>query len=161
MKILYLGSFDPAHMGHYNTFRKAEKYFGQPVKVCICINDLKESGVFSASERLEIAKTIFPGAEVSVDQDKDTIRELILSADGFVRGYNDEKDKQYAAGLAKYYGVADFLDKVHFFKIDEEYSAMSSTIIKARLFTDPDYVKYAVGELGYRMLLEKLSANNH
>lgn len=156
MKILYLGSFDPAHIGHYNTFRKAEKHFGEPIEVCICINDLKKSGVFTIEERLTIARSIFKGATVTAYQGKDTIRELILSADGFVRGYNNEEDKLYAVGLSKYYDVADLVDKVSFFKIDYEYSTMSSTNIKAKLHSDPEYVKYAVGELGYEMLLKKL-----
>jgi phosphopantetheine adenylyltransferase len=160
MRILYLGSFDPAHMGHYNTYLNARKYFGEPVEVCICINDLKESGVFGIDERLTIAKTIFPDATVSAYAGKDSIRELILSADAFVRGFNDEADKQYAVGLSKYYGVSDLVDKVHFFKIDEEYRDMSSTNIKARLFTDPEFVKSAVGELGYKMLLDKLGNRN-
>lgn len=156
MKIIYLGSFDPAHAGHYSTFRKAEKHFGQPVEVCICINDLKESGVFTIDERLLIARSIFKDAKVSAYQGRDAIRRLILSADGFVRGYNNEKDKRYVEALSEFYGVDNLVERVTFLKIDDEYSTMSSTNIKAKLHSDPEYVKRAVGKLGYRMLLEKL-----
>ena len=157
MRILYLGSFDPAHSGHYNTYLNAKKYFGEPIEVCICMNDLKEKGVFTLDERLAIAKTIFPDAVVTAHTGKENIRSLILSADAFVRGYRDESDKQYAVGLSKFYGVSDLLDKVHFFEIEPQFVEVNSTNIKARLFTDPDFVKSAVGELGYTMLLEKLS----
>ena len=160
MRILYLGSFDPAHMGHYNTYLNAKRHFGEPIEVCVCINDLKGSGVFTPEERLQIARSIFRDAKVGVYVGKDAIKELILSADAFVRGYNDEADKSYAVKLSKYYGVSDLVDKVHFLKIDDEYADMSSTNIKARLFTDPEYVKCAVGETGYKMLLEKLGNLN-
>ena len=156
MRILYLGSFDPAHSGHYNTYLNALKYFGEPIEICICMNDLKEGGVFTMDERLTIARSVFPDAVVSTHTGRDNIRQLILSADAFVRGYRDDTDKQYAVGLSRYYGVADLVDKVHFFKIEPQFVDVNSTNIKARLFTDPDFVKSAVGELGYTMLLEKL-----
>lgn len=40
-KIIYAGSFNPAHFGHKYILEQAKNYFQQEVEVCICKNELK------------------------------------------------------------------------------------------------------------------------
>jgi len=58
MKAVYIGSFDPAHLGHKNTYEKALLKLNCPIDIAICKSPLKDSGIFSMAERKIIAEDI-------------------------------------------------------------------------------------------------------
>lgn len=132
-EIIYAGSFDPAHNGHLNTYLKAMRILKENIKVCICYNELKPSGLFRLEERMLIAKATFPTDNISSYRTSEEIQKMILNADLLVRGYRkscEQEDKEYSMRLLAYYKSAELQERILFVEIDDEYEKVSSTIIK-------------------------------
>ncbi len=55
MKAMFPGSFDPIHLGHVDIVQKAVALFGEVV-VVVMHNPEKPVGMFSVTERVELAK---------------------------------------------------------------------------------------------------------
>ncbi len=160
-EIIYVGSFNPAHLSHKNTLEKAQNYFEQPVKVCICKNELKTTEFFSLPERLEFAKDIF-GEETDIDiyEGYKEIQQLLYDAQSIVRGYRNYKDYLYCYKLGFYYRVLNLKGKVTFIDVDPLYQDISSTKVKQQLYAEePDMslLNEMVGESGTKKLLQKVN----
>lgn len=157
MKAIYLGSFDPAHYGHRNTYEKAKRLLQCDIQIGICSNMLKMSPWFTTDERLLIAKSVFQTDDIVICNTMEEVINTVQKAHYIVRGYTTENDKQYALKLAKLYNVNEHEKKVQFVKIDEEYQNISSSNIKNMMKTNPEAVKKLISETGYNMLLNKIA----
>ncbi len=56
LRALYPGSFDPIHLGHIDVIEQAHELFGSVV-VAVMHNLAKPSGLFSVTERVEMAES--------------------------------------------------------------------------------------------------------
>jgi len=155
MKAVYIGSFDPAHLGHKNTYEKALLKLNCPIDIAICKSPLKDSGIFSMAERKIIAEDIFKAVRVSLYESETQILNLLNSYDLFVRGYNDESDIVYTKKLLKKYNCENKFSCVSFIKIDDEYKNVSSSNIKNSFLYDSEFSKKYLSIMGYNMLAEK------
>ena len=55
MKVMFPGSFDPAHIGHLDIILQAASLFDEVI-VAVMHNPEKPSGMFSVTQRVEMLK---------------------------------------------------------------------------------------------------------
>ena len=103
-RAIITGSFDPITSGHMDLIERASKMFDE-VYVVILANTEKKSGLFSAEERLEIAKVASSSAKrgnvtacLHSGLTSDIAREL--GAGFIVRGARNGSDFDYEYNLA-------------------------------------------------------------
>lgn len=130
MNAVYIGSFDPAHLGHRNTYEKACNELRIPIDVAICNNPLKVSTVFSLPERRNIAESVFLNCKISLYYNYEQILSLLNGYDLVVRGYRDKDDIDYVKKLLHTFNSESKFSSVYFVKIDKKYQDVSSSNIK-------------------------------
>lgn len=155
MKVVYVGSFDPLHFGHKNTYEKALRLLNIPIEIAICMNPLKKEYMFSLEERRTIAESVFSNACINLYDGQEEIIGLINNADMLVRGYCGESDIMYAKKLLKLYNCESKFASVLFIKIDDKFEKISSSSIKDSIQYEPQVAKENLSEIGYEMLLKK------
>ncbi|MBQ6961341.1 MAG: adenylyltransferase/cytidyltransferase family protein [Clostridia bacterium] len=152
--VVYVGSFDPAHNGHLNTYRKASCILNERIKICICYNELKPQGMFSIDERIAIAKALFHTNDICSFKNYYEIKQLIESSDLIVRGYrktDENAEKEYSAKLLSYLGLQELKDRLFFVDIDEEYESVSSSLIREYAKTDINSISQFLNEESFRI----------
>ena len=94
MKNVYLASLNPMHFSHRNTFLEAERQLNQKVFLCICQNALKDGGLFTLEERVEIAHKFYgiPREQIIMLSKKEEIISVIKNSTKIIRGIRSEKD---------------------------------------------------------------------
>lgn len=156
-KIIYVGSFDPAHYGHKYILQKAEKKFKQPVEVCICKNEMKENNFLTLEERYEFAKYIFgDSCNISCYESYDEIIGLMKDAKYIVRGSRNIKDYTYCVKGGIHYNILRYFWKIRFFRT--KYKEISSSFIRNELnSSSPNYevLSSMIGKEGVEKLLVK------
>ena len=153
MLITFLGSFDPPHYGHLNTYLNAQKKFGGNIRICICTNNFK-NGLLTIEERLYISQSLFPSKDIMVYRDKESITQLVRDSDKIVRGFRDRSDIEESMKLADFYAAEPIAHKFEFIKIDEKFTDISSSEIKLR-FHDSGYIKRALNNTAVEILQSK------
>jgi phosphopantetheine adenylyltransferase len=103
--IIFPGSFDPAHIGHLNTYLKAQLILGGKIKVCICMNPSKKNGLLSMEERVIVAESVFPTGSFKIFQNASDIFTLLQECKKIVRGYRNDNDIQEALNLSSHFGA--------------------------------------------------------
>ena len=155
MITIFCGSFDPAHKGHLNTYLNARKLFQEDIVVCICVNHLK-SGLLSIEQRLDIAKSLFPTEKIEVFETKQSIINLIQSADRIIRGYRNQLDIEGTIRIASFYGVDSMRKKLSLIEIASQFSNISSTKIKENFFVDKDYIEQSLNKKAIEIMSKVL-----
>ena len=155
MKVVYVGSFDPPHFGHRNTYEKALRQFNRPIEIAICKSPLKKEYLFSLEERKTIAESVFLNACINLYNGQEQIIDLINNVDMLVRGYCGEQDIIYVKKLLKLYNCENKLASVFFIKIDDKFEMISSSSIKASIQYNSQFAKENLSDIGYEMLLKK------
>lgn len=157
-KIIYVGSFDPAHYGHKYTLQKAEKKFKQPIEVCICKNEMKENNFLTLDERYEFAKYIFgDSCNISCYESYDEIIKLMKEAKYIIRGNRDIRDYTYCIKGGIHYNILKYFWKIRFIKTPHK--EISSSIIRSELVSfNPNYevIDSMIGKEGREKLLAKI-----
>jgi len=154
---IFPGSFDPAHIGHLNTFLKAQKLFKDEIKICICTNNFKGAGLLTMNERLIIAKSLFPTNNIDVFYSADDITELLNNSSIIIRGFRNDNDKQEATKLLSFHCALRNQTKVVYIQIDKEYEAITSTAIKKLLSVNNELAKNALTPIGYEIAKSKFT----
>lgn len=142
MKIYYVGSFDPPHIGHLNTYKKACAKLDSPIGIAICSNELKTTPLLNLEERARLCKMIFDTEDVVICQNSDEIKRFASECDIFVRGYRDQSDERYIQLLADYYKLENIFERVIYIPIDDEFLDVSSSKIRELINNRADYQKY-------------------
>ena len=156
-EIIFPGSFDPAHAGHFNTYQNACNLLGEEITVCICINEFKGSGLFNIQERLLIAKSQFPNAKIGLYERFEDVSKLLHNCKKIVRGTQNIKDKQESLILMSNYG--NICEKLLFIPIDKKFENISSTSIKNMLNND-SYLRNSLSSVGYEFLCNRRDSGN-
>lgn len=129
MNVYYLASFDPMHYGHQYVYKKATELFG-PVKIVICKNALKTSGMFTLEERKEIIINDYGIRDVLSAENEEEIKLIIKNADKIVRGVRTEEDREYISKLLDYYQVTEHAHKLHCIGNPQNFIFISSKKLK-------------------------------
>jgi len=158
MRAVYVGSFDPAHLGHKNTYDIACHVLQIPIDIAICQNPYKTTFTFSLPERKRIAESVFTNSNIQLFYTFEHIAILLEEYDLIVRGYHNEEDINYVKKLLKVFNSENKFSSVRFFKIAKEYEDVSSSSIKQALLTSPQFAKKHLTALGYEMLINKIIA---
>lgn len=154
-KIIYVGSFDPAHYGHLDTYKNISNLFpGEKVTVVICRNDLKEEGILSIDERKVVSEDLFK-TDILIAENMREVCSIIREADYVGRGARDEKDKEYDEKLFTHYNLEDEKHKLVYTNIKPEFWGYSSSFIRANIFTDKEKVKEMISPLAFEVIQKK------
>jgi len=137
---IYLTSANPLHFSHINTMETAEKKIGGPVILGICSNINKTSGLFTLTERKQIAIKYYqiPEEKIRIYHEPEEIREAIERADRIIRGRRDYRDTAYIHQLAEQYGVSDQAEKLLVISIPNHLRTISSSRL-IRMIYENDY----------------------
>lgn len=154
-KIIYVGSFDPAHYGHLDTYKNICKLFPEEkIIVVICRNDLKEEGILSIEERKVVAEDLFK-TDIVIAENMEEVCSIIREADYVGRGARNEKDKEYDEKLFIHYNLENEKEKLVYTKIKPEFWDYSSSYIRANIFTDKKKVKNMISPLAMKIIQNK------
>lgn len=155
LNVAFVGSFDPAHIGHLNTYQKATRILNQRIKICICYNEFKPRGMFSIDERIAIARALFHTNEINSFATHNEIKKLIVDSDLIVRGYrktNEEAEKEYSLQLLTHFGLKNFSNRLYFVEIDDSYEGISSTMIRELAKTDVNGISKYFDEDSFKIV---------
>lgn len=157
-KVLYPGSFDPMTKGHMNIVEQASDLFDEVI-IAVMQNPLKNSGLFTLEERMEIIKELY--------QRIDNVR--VISASGaaidvallneckaIIRGLRSLSDYDYEVQLQQMNKEISN-NKVNTICLfaDKEYQFISSSMVKEVLRLDKDISKYVAPIVMEKMLVKK------
>lgn len=125
------GSFDPITMGHVDIFRRAAQQFDEIV-VLVTGNPNKPSGLFSISERVELAeKAVADLPNVTVDWWGGLLVDYTTKHDigVIVKGLRSALDYEYEVPMAQMNRSLSGVDTM-FFMTNPKYGHVSSTLCK-------------------------------
>ena len=125
------GSFDPITMGHVDIFRRAAQQFDDMV-VLVTGNPNKPSGLFSISERVELAeKAVADLPNVTVDWWGGLLVDYTTKHDigVIVKGLRSALDYEYEVPMAQMNRSLSGVDTM-FFMTNPKYGHVSSTLCK-------------------------------
>ena len=129
---LFPGSFDPFTNGHLNTVERASKLFDEVI-VGIFTNTTKKP-LFSATEKKELAEGAVSHLEnVTVVSQSEGLTVTIakeLGANFLIRGVRNSQDYEYEKNIASMNKKMDADIDTVFLLSDEEFSNISSSMIK-------------------------------
>lgn len=157
-KVLYPGSFDPMTKGHMNIVEQASDLFDEVI-IAVMQNPLKNSGLFTLEERMEIIKELYQridnvrvisasGAAVDVA--------LLNECKAIIRGLRSLSDYDYEVQLQQMNKEISN-NKVNTICLfaDKEYQFISSSMVKEVLRLDKDISKYVAPIVMEKMLVKK------
>ncbi|BBI35665.1 adenylyltransferase/cytidyltransferase family protein [Cohnella abietis] len=159
-KIVFAGSFDPAHKGHLNTYLLAKEKYNQEITICISRNPLKKSSRFSIEERLLIAQSIFKTNEIRVVTDVSDIINLIKEYDVIIQGYHEISEIDKLRPHYKQFNCEELFEKNDFLKIQDDFADVTSTNIVSNFFNNEQFARDNLSPLGFEMLKKKLVSEN-
>lgn len=133
MNIYFVGSFDPPHNGHLNTYKKACTILNAQIGIAICANELKSAPLLSLEERKQLCRVVFETDDIVVCRNISEVKQFAKKCDIFVRGYRDQSDEQYTRTLVDYYDLEISLENIKYVHIDDSYLDVSSSKIKSLL----------------------------
>ncbi|WP_261302630.1 adenylyltransferase/cytidyltransferase family protein [Paenibacillus andongensis] len=155
-KIVFTGSFDPAHKGHLNTYLLAKEKYNQEITICINRNPFKNSSRFSVKERLLIAQSIFKTSEILILIDVSEMINLIKESDVIIQGYNDISEIDKLRQQYKQFNCEELFEKNDFLKIQDDLAVVTSTNIVSNFFNNEQFARDNLSPLGFEMLKKKL-----
>lgn len=133
--VFYGGSFDPIHHGHITIARNLRNILKCQVVVVPVVNWMKNSGLFTLKERIELASLVFRREYLVKVVDWALYWQDMDSTEAFIRQYSesrplDKRQKWIAMGsdalkyLPKWKNVQKLLPRVKFAIILRENSAL-------------------------------------
>lgn len=155
-KIMFFGSFDPAHKGHLNTYLHAKEKYNQEITICINRNPLKNSSRFSVEERLLIAQSLFKTNEILILIDVSDMINLIKESDLIIQGYHEIIEKDRLRQQYKQFNCEELFEKNDFLKIQNDFADVTSTNIVSNFFNNERFARDNLSPLGFEMLKNKL-----
>lgn len=156
--IIFAGSFDPAHIGHLNTYKKASRILNQEIKIGICYNVDKPEKAFTLKERIEIAKVTFPTSDIFSYESNNDIREMLIQSDLIIRGYRracEENEKEYSLKLLQRFNISELINKIFYVEIDSEFEDVCSSNIKKLAQHSIELIKPFVTREAYDLIINK------
>ena len=129
---IYPGTFDPVTNGHMDIVQRCERLFSQ-VTVAIAVNRSKVP-LFPLEERLDMLREAFSGMDfVRVEAFEGLLVDFArgLGAQAIIRGLRAVSDFEYELQMALMNRRLDSRIETVFLMPSEEYTYLSSSIVKA------------------------------
>lgn len=134
-RAIFPGSFDPLTNGHLDVIERASPLFDEII--IAVLNNPDKRPMFSVEERVAIIEEIVPsvrhdGCRLTVDSFSGLTAEFAKSkeASAIVRGIRAVSDYEYELRMALMNRKLEPTVETVFFMADEEYSYVSSTLMK-------------------------------
>ena len=146
MKALYIGSFDPFTIGHYEVLKQAEELFDEVI-ICIARN-LEKKRRFSELTCANALNFIDGKKRTVVFSDKlatDVAKEY--GCEYIIRGLRGGSDYFYEENLAKQYKLTHPSVKVVYFNSDSPVSSSFVYELWKRDIDVSDYLPYGINHL--------------
>jgi pantetheine-phosphate adenylyltransferase len=132
-KAVYAGSFDPITKGHLDIVRRALGVFDEIV-VAVAHNPAKESGLFTAAERVAMTTEALAdiGDRVSVDAFDGLLVHYCdrINADAIIRGLRAVSDFEYEFQMAMMNRHLNTHVETYFMTASEAYFYTASRLVK-------------------------------
>ena len=125
------GSFDPITNGHLDIIKRAAKVFGQ-VHVVIMNNSAKNS-LFSIEERMNLIREVtasIPNVKVETSSGLMIDHAKSVGATAVIRGLRAVSDFEYEMQITSMNRVLDESIETFFIMTNNQYSFLSSSIVK-------------------------------
>ena len=125
------GSFDPITNGHLDIIKRAAKVFGQ-VNVVIMNNSAKNS-LFSVEERMALIEEVtasIPNVKVETSSGLMIDHAKSVGATAVIRGLRAVSDFEYEMQITSMNRVLDESIETFFIMTNNQYSFLSSSIVK-------------------------------
>jgi len=160
-KAIFPGSFDPLTNGHLDVITRSSPLFDE-ILIAI-LNNPDKSPMFSVAERVEMIEEILPtvkrnGCKLTVDSFSGLTAEFAKrsGATAIVRGIRAVSDYEYELRMALMNRKLEPTIETVFLMADEEYSYVSSTLMK-QVFLLGGRVDGLIPELVESRMREKLA----
>ena len=134
-RAIFPGSFDPLTNGHLDVIRRASPLFDEIIVAIL--NNPEKNPMFTVEERVEMIEEILPALEhgncrLIVDSFSGLTAEFAKRSEAaaIVRGIRAVSDYEYELRMALMNRKLEPTVETVFFMADEEYSYVSSTLMK-------------------------------
>lgn len=134
-KAIFPGSFDPLTNGHLDVITRSSPLFDEIV--IAILNNPEKNPMFTVEERMEMIEEILPtvdhnGCRLTVDSFSGLTAEFAkrIGANCIVRGIRAVSDYEYELRMALMNRKLEPTIETVFLMADEEYSYVSSTLMK-------------------------------
>lgn len=161
-RAIFPGSFDPPTNGHLDIIKRSSPLFDEIV--IAVLNNPDKHPLFSVEERCEMIREILPsvengGCKLTVESFSGLTAEFARQrgATAIVRGIRAVSDYEYELRMALMNRKLEPEIETVFLMADEEYSYVSSTLMK-QVFMLGGRVAGLIPELVERRMREKLEA---
>ena len=158
-KAVYAGSFDPITKGHLDIVRRALGVFDEVV-VAVAYNPAKESGLFTAVERVAMIREALEdvAGRVSADAFDGLLVDYCdrVGAHAIIRGLRAVSDFEYEFQMAMMNRHLNTRVETYFMTASEAYFYTASRLVKEVASLGGD-VSGLVPAVVYRRLVEKLA----
>lgn len=135
MKALYIGSFDPFTIGHYEVLKQAKEIFDDVIVVVA--NNPDKKRYFSATDSIYAVKQIHNKVYYSDKDVSDLVKEF--NCDYIIRGLRNTSDYLYEEQLAQIYKELNPDLKIVYFRANNK---ISSTFVRELHKRKKDISKY-------------------
>lgn len=158
-KAVYAGSFDPITKGHLDIVRRALGVF-QEIVVAVAHNPAKESGLFTAAERVAMIRESLAdvGSRVTVDSFSGLLVDYCdrVGAVAIIRGLRAVSDFEYEFQMAMMNRHLNTRVETYFMTASEAYFYTASRLVKEVASLGGD-VSGLVPPVVHRALVEKFA----
>lgn len=161
-RAIFPGSFDPPTNGHLDIIKRSRPLFDE--MIIAVLNNLDKQPLFSVEERCDMIREILPsvnggGCTITVESFSGLTADFAKArnATAIVRGIRAVSDYEYELRMALMNRKLEPDIETVFLMADEEYSYVSSTLMK-QVFMLGGRVAGLIPELVERRMSEKLTS---
>lgn len=146
---VYPGSFDPVTLGHLNIIKRAAVCFDRLI-VCVMANSEKDTGLFSADERVELIRRVVAKLpNVEVDRSTGLLAEYAKGkkACAVVKGLRAVSDYENEVSMALINRKLNPRLDTMFLPSSAKYTYLSSSVVKEMAWYGADLTDFVPREI--------------
>jgi pantetheine-phosphate adenylyltransferase len=159
---VYTGVFDPVHLGHLDIIKRCSRLFDRLI-VGVGINPDKEP-FFSSEERVELLRLVtkpYPNVEVTPFNGLAVRFVRDCQSSIMIRGLRTLSDMEYEFTMSLMNLNLDSQIETVFLMANEEFSHVSSTLLRQIATLEGDLSKFLPPEINEKLKLRAKERNHH